>query len=127
MRFLVVEDVLSMQKLVIQCVKAALPQAEVRGVASVPDARRELLNHRPDLVLLDLILPGELGRDFMPELKRAEIRFLVLKEDIRDPGLPLLIQMVQSAGGDGVLEKPNTSEFLRIQSEWKQVFQSLKK
>jgi PAS domain S-box-containing protein len=53
----------------------------VRAVATVPEARRALSLLPPDLVVLDLILPGESGMQMLKELRN----------DDRDRDIPVLI------------------------------------
>lgn len=40
----------------------------------------ELSRHRPDLVLLDEVLPGESGLDLLQELSRSAIPVILLSE-----------------------------------------------
>lgn len=65
---LVVEDVDPMRELL----KEALGRADgIRlsgAVRNTWEARREVLRRRPDLVLLDEVLPGESSVDFLQEL-----------------------------------------------------------
>ena len=44
---------------------------EIAEAGSVGEARAELLSRRPDLLLLDVNLPGESGLDFLRELKAS--------------------------------------------------------
>lgn len=70
MTILIVDDVPQMAELMrVTLVRAGLVASDerVRLVHSVVDARRELLRHRPDLILLDEVLPGESVVDFLAE------------------------------------------------------------
>ncbi len=67
-RILIVEDIDMMLGLLEQLV-SGMPGHKVSGLcANVMEARLELTRRRPDVVLLDEILPGESAYDFMKEL-----------------------------------------------------------
>ncbi len=69
-RLLVVEDEPALRDML----RLALGQQgfEVQGCADVPAARRALAEARPDLLVLDWMLPGTSGLDFLRELRRGE-------------------------------------------------------
>ena len=63
-----------------------LPVLSVMGMAaSAQEAAQMRLKRRPDLVLLDEVLPGEASLDFMEELVSDGIRVLLLT-GMEDPG-----------------------------------------
>jgi len=77
-RVLIVEDVESMRAL-LQVLLQGIPDIQVSGaVGNLRDAELELLRRRPDLVLLDEVLPGESIRDFVKVLHQEGIPMIVL-------------------------------------------------
>lgn len=87
---------------------------EVRGAHDVPAARQALHSQLPDLVLLDIQLPGVDGLSFVTELKADE----------RWQTLPVVAftayamkgdeQKMRAAGCDGYIAKPiDVSQFAR--------------
>jgi DNA-binding response OmpR family regulator len=82
------------------------------------DALNHLQTHTPDLILLDLMMPGTNGIDILtwarstPRLDRVPILILSAKAD------PASIRCGLSAGADGYITKPYVANSLteRIQS-----------
>ena len=86
-RILIVEDIDSMRLLLRQLLDGAtlrlaeglMPTVKISGVArNIWEARGELRARRPDLVLLDEILPGEASLDFVAELKGEGVPCVLL-------------------------------------------------
>jgi DNA-binding response OmpR family regulator len=77
-RVLIIEDVESMRAL-LQVLLQGVSGIQVSGaVGNLRDAEFELLRRRPDLVLLDEILPGESIQDFVKILQQEGIPTIVL-------------------------------------------------
>lgn len=75
---LVVDDIPEMRELLAQ-ILTGLP--EVRSVslaANIWEARLEWTRRRPDLVILDEVLPGESSLDFVVELKKDGVPILLV-------------------------------------------------
>lgn len=77
-RILIVEDVPTMRELIVWIIEQIPGLAVSDAVDSVPAARLALDRRRPDLVLLDRILPGPLGDDLIPYLKSQNIPYWLL-------------------------------------------------
>ena len=77
---LIVEDVEDMRLLLEEAIRgaAALGLKLSGSVPSVIDARLELDRRRPDLVLLDEVLPGESSDDLLADLVRDGIPVLLM-------------------------------------------------
>ena len=75
---LIVEDVDAMQKLV-EHVVGSIKGMKISGLAANGwQARMELARRRPDLVLLDEILPGESSYDLLAEFSAHNIPVLLM-------------------------------------------------
>lgn len=87
-RVLIVEDVDEMRELLSQAI-GAISGMKVSGtVSNSVEARIELSRRRPDLVLLDEILPGESGMDFLKELYSQKLP-VILITSMENPTHPL--------------------------------------
>ncbi len=99
-KILIVEDIDSMRYL-LQYTLERIVGLSVSGLASgVAEARRSAMRERPDLVLLDEILPGESSYDFLKELVEQKLP-VVLLTGIEKPEHAL------PAGALGRIVKPN--------------------
>ncbi len=100
---LIVEDVTEMRLLLEECVRATvkiLPiEARVDSVPNTWTARQAILKHRPTIVLLDEILPGESSHDLAAELIADQVQVLALTS-MEDPDHDLW------PGAIGRLRKP---------------------
>src|SRR5689334_4877495 len=84
LQILIVEDVADMRHLIAQSL-AAFPEFKVSGLAqNTSEARVEIYRRRPDLILLDEILPGESSLDFLKEIKQLGI-VTILMTSVSDP------------------------------------------
>jgi chemotaxis response regulator CheB len=79
-RVLIVEDVAEMRELLRECLKGA-PGIEVSATcANTWEARLELERRKPDVVLLDEVLPGESSSDFAAEVEQLGVHVLWISE-----------------------------------------------
>jgi two-component system response regulator NreC len=81
-------------------------EADIETVAEAPNAERavfEALEHKPDVVLLDIVMPGKSGIEAMPALLQAvpEARVLVLS--MQDD--PRYVREAFEAGASGYVLK----------------------
>jgi len=84
LRVLVVEDVEPMRLLIAETLRG-IPGVEVSGTSrNVWEARLELSRRKPDLVLLDEILPGESSLDLLKEVQAQGIAVILLS-GMEDP------------------------------------------
>jgi chemotaxis response regulator CheB len=75
---LIVEDVAEMRHFLEVCLKNLPEIKAIRLASDVPEARHAVLRKRPDVVLLDEVLPGESAYDFVEELKGDGIPVVLL-------------------------------------------------
>lgn len=77
-KVLIVEDVDDMRELLVQTL-SEIPELQVSGaVANTIEARLELTRRRPDLILLDEILPGESSFNWLEEIKNQGLSIILL-------------------------------------------------
>jgi len=69
-KILIVEDEPSIRKVVVEALKQE--GFEVQGAMDAPQAEALLMDFKPDLILLDLVLPGKNGFEFLKEIKESE-------------------------------------------------------
>jgi DNA-binding response OmpR family regulator len=100
-RILVVDDEESM----VEIVSYALQEAgyDVGSAGDVPEARRLMASFQPDLVVLDVMLPGESGLDFCRELRAgSEIPVVMLSARSEEIDKVLGLEL----GADDYVTKP---------------------
>lgn len=96
---LIIEDVAPMRLLLEQAV-AGIEGYRVSGTAgNAWEARLEMMRRRPDLILLDEILPGETGIQMLTEIRGLGIPVLLLT-GIENPTHPV------ARGAQGRVSKP---------------------
>ena len=66
-----------------------------------------LADHRPDLVLLDLMLPGLKGEDILPELKGIPVIVISARTDVQDK-----VELLLGGAADYVTKPFDTKELL---------------
>ena len=83
---------------------------EVVGVGSGPDALRWLEDHRPDLIVLDLMMPGMTGAEVVERMDGAAraVPVLVLSGDTR------LAEQAAALGAAGWISKPASMDALLL-------------
>ncbi len=80
-RLLIVEDTETGRALLRAWIEAASRQAnkplpQIREAKNGPEGRREVLTHRPDLVILDAVLPGESAEELGKYLQTLGIPWI---------------------------------------------------
>ena len=87
-KVLIVEDVDAMRKLLEQALSGISGIAVSGSAANGWDARLEISRRRPDVILLDEILPGESGIDLLREFAGDGIPVLLITS-MGDPNHPV--------------------------------------
>ena len=81
MKILIVDDIPQVVELIRQTILSAgvarVP-GDIRDARSVSQARWELLHHRPELLVLDELLPGESSQDLLRDPALAGIPILLI-------------------------------------------------
>jgi two-component system nitrate/nitrite response regulator NarL len=109
-RVLIVEDHPAMLWGLERLINSERPRMEVVGTAGTPDdAIRQIAQHRPDLLLLDLDLGGLSGLDILPAvLPGSKLRALVLTGDQCQATLDRAVR----TGARGIVHKDASTEHL---------------
>lgn len=84
----------------------------VKGAESAEEARRILRSTNPDLILMDIQLPGMDGLEFTRELKASEATAAIPVIALTAHAMPLHERAARAAGCDGFIPKPWTPEAL---------------
>jgi len=100
-------------RLGLQMVLEGEPDLEVVGqLGDVPSLRRQLLAHRPDVLVLDLNMPGGTVLEAIPKLREevpeTEIVVLTMQDD------PAVAQEVLHAGARGFVLKETADRELAV-------------
>ena len=93
MKILIVDDSQFMRTILQDIMKNSFPDAELSEAADGNQAIAQYRSQKPDLLLLDLIMPEKDGME-------------VLKEIGRDPGKKIVV--VSSVGQDEMIEQART-------------------
>lgn len=93
-------------------IKRALEQhhVNVRIAKDGGQAQASFSMHKPDFVILDLILPGESGFEICERFKQADASVPVLV--ISEMDRPDSRELAERVGADGYLPKPVSADFL---------------
>jgi CheY-like chemotaxis protein len=110
---LVIED--DAPRLLFTCTALERAGHTVAGAASAEDARRLLERRRPDLILMDLILPGIDGVQFTRELKADPRTSRVPILALTGQAMPLYERLARDAGCEGFLLKVGSPSVLSAQ------------
>jgi CheY-like chemotaxis protein len=110
---LVIED--DAPRLLFTCTTLERAGHTVAGAASAEDARGLLERRRPDLILMDLILPGIDGVQFTRELKADPRTSRIPILALTGQAMPLYERLARDAGCEGFLLKVGSPSVLSAQ------------
>lgn len=100
---LVVDDETSLRKLI--QINLSREGLRVREAKDVAEAWEKIREKKPHLILLDVMLPGKSGLDFLKELRESEfsdIKVIILSARAQKDD----IEKGKKAGADGYVVKP---------------------
>lgn len=119
LKVLVVEDVAEMRHSLVEFLKTLPGVGKVAMVQNTWEARLELRRHRPHLVFLDEILPGESSFDLLDELTQEGIAVILITslEESKQKPLP--------RGILGRLQKPTWKSRHEDQMRFENLIKSL--
>jgi CheY-like chemotaxis protein len=115
-RILVVDDEPAVCQLAAECIRLALGEEhEVRRATSGEDAMREVSLARPDLILLDIMMPGMDGFAVCRQLKESPLTGGIPVVFLTARGDAEAIEQGLALGGDGYVVKPFNAVTLAAQ------------
>lgn len=111
MRIAIIEDSHFMRSVTVMTVKRLYPEAELFEFADAGEALKVLRQVAPDLITLDLLMPGIGGLEFLKRVKRRKLtaRIVVVTADVQ----PAVRERCIRAGAHAFVEKPITLAKLR--------------
>jgi DNA-binding NarL/FixJ family response regulator len=109
-RILVVDDQPLVRDGLRAAILAAFPDALVEEAANAPEGLAKLAAHRPDLVLLDVYLPGENGLDLARRIRAADKHLKMLM--VAGEADPWTVNEALAAGASGFVTKTRSADFL---------------
>lgn len=101
---LIVEDDLSTAEMFAEMLKISGYASE--RAANGLDALDLLMDHRPDVILLDLIMPGSSGLDFLAAFRSKELENKPPVIVVSSKGSPLDSRELAEVGAQAYLAKP---------------------
>ena len=118
MKVLIADDDLEVMDLTVAALSRLKNNPEIKTVDTGIDAWKEIKNFLPDLLVLDLKMPGIYGTNICEKLRRTEIgkkmKILVMTSYLT-PGVR---KMVEESGSDVCIEKPfDPNELLKMAEE----------
>ena len=103
-RVLVVDDSLVVRKLLCKDIETS-PEFEVCAeAADAYEARDKLLETDPDVISLDIIMPGMDGLDFLEKIMQYKPKPVVIVSTIAKAGSPI-VQRARALGAAGIIDK----------------------
>lgn len=117
MRIAIIEDSNFMRSVTMMTVRRLYPEAELFEFADAGEALKALRRVAPDLITLDLLMPGIGGLEFLRRVKRRKmvVRIVVVTADVQ----PAVRERCIRAGAYAFVEKPITLAKLRAALEEK--------
>ncbi|MBM3852022.1 MAG: response regulator [Verrucomicrobia bacterium] len=111
MKVAVIEDSHFMRSVTAMTLKRLLPAAEVLEFADAGEALLALKKVTPELITLDLLMPGIGGLEFLRRIKRRKLqtRVIVITADVQ----PAVRRRCIAAGAHAFVEKPISLAKLR--------------
>jgi DNA-binding response OmpR family regulator len=124
MKILIVDDVPPAVELIRETlVRAGLAvplSDEIRAAHSVQEARGEILRHRPELLILDEVLPGESPMDLLQEPAILDIPVILVSATAATAKMP---HLPASAKVLGRVSKWGWNEVDRVAGDFRQMLQ----
>ncbi len=111
MKIAIVEDSAFMRGLIARTLRRIVPDAELHEFADPVEALKLIPALAPEIITLDLLMPGLNGLDFLRRAKRKKItaRVIVITADVQES----VRKKCAAAGAYAFIEKPVTLAKLR--------------
>lgn len=111
MKVAIIDDSLFMRRLIRAAFQDTYPEAQVTEYADAAKALTEVPALAPDLITLDMLMPGMTGLEFLAELRKTPLhaRIIVVTADVQKTIRQKCIEL----GASGFIDKPITLEKLQ--------------
>lgn len=111
MKIAIVDDSAFMRGLIARTLRRLVPDAELHEFADPVEALKLIPALAPELITLDLLMPGLSGLDFLRRIKRKKVaaRVIVVTADVQAS----IRKKCAAAGAYAFVEKPVTAAKLR--------------
>lgn len=111
MKIAIIEDSNFMRSVTVMTLKRLYPKARIFEYADAGEALKALGRVAPDLITLDLLMPGIGGLEFLKRVRRRRLRarIVVVTADVQ----PVVRQRCIDAGAHAFVEKPISLAKLR--------------
>jgi CheY-like chemotaxis protein len=111
MKIAIVDDSAFMRGLIARTLRRVVPDAELHEFADPVEALKLMPALAPEIITLDLLMPGLNGLDFLRRAKRRKLpaRIVVISADVQES----VKKKCLAAGAHAFVEKPVTVAKLR--------------
>jgi len=115
-RVLIVDDSLTMRALISQILESAEGISVVGAAANADEAREMIVAHKPDVMTLDIEMPGMNGLEFLEETMRERPMPVVMLSTLTQKGAKASIEAARLGAVDSFPKPTSTSmeEFNRL-------------
>ncbi|MEI8230159.1 MAG: response regulator [Candidatus Peregrinibacteria bacterium] len=103
MKILIVDDSAFMRTILKDLMKKAYPDAEILEAADGNEAITQYRSKRPELLLLDLIMPEKDGMEVLKEIGQESCKKIVVVSSV---GQETMIEEARKLGADAYVVKP---------------------
>ena len=112
MNVAIIDDSLFMRRLIRAALQDAYPEAKLTEYADAAKALTELPALAPDLITLDMLMPGMTGLEFLAKLRETTLqsRIIIVTADVQKT----IRQKCVELGANAFIDKPITFEKLQL-------------
>lgn len=113
----IIEDSPTIQRMMMNILQSQ-PDIEVAWMAlNTTDARRRIRDDRPDVLTLDINLPGENGLDFLANYDEGKLPPVLTVSSLSERGSDIAIEALQRGAADTILKPRSKEDVLRFGRE----------
>lgn len=112
MKILIVDDSIFVRKVITKTLQASFEGVDIVACTDGEEAYNAYLEHRPDILITDLLMPNMTGQDMLRKIKTVypDCRAIVISADIQNATREELDEI----GIVGLINKPLTPDKLSL-------------